>query len=797
MSMIPRQIGISQRQLPTWMLVAAGIVGLAVLAMLVMFATGSLSLPDVIFRPVVNSWVVGTLLVALLAVMIYFGPARSKTTFGQRTTLTALRFGAILVLFMVMLRPSSVYTETRRHPATLVLLVDASRSMQVADMLGDKTRWAELVRQLQLSQPALADLDEDLEVKVYTFDTETRSVPWKAGKLTLPELPEGKESAIGAALREIVQREANRHLAAVLLLSDGTQRALPERDVQPAEPAKILDTMGVRLFTFGFGSGAGVTSTKDVAVKDLISNPTVFVKNDLAVGGNIRIDGFFGNNVPVELLFETSPGKMEVVQSTKVKAEKSGGQTKVELNYVPETPGEYKLTLRAIPQPGELVETNNELSTFVTVLKGGINVLYLEGTPRAEQKYLRWALDAWENIELDYHEIDALSTEPFDADAENWFKPGKYDVIMLGDLDSQAFSKRIADALDARVKAGTGLMMLGGFHSFRAGGYQREPFQSLLPIDMNVKDAKFERQRFGEPIRKDLHLHGYQQMVPTSLGERHYIMLLGKSSENSAIWKKLPPLEGANRFHGVKKLSQVLATNADQKPMLVAHTVGGGRVLAFAGDSTWRWWMRGHQTEHRRFWRQVLLWLSHKDETGDSAVWIKLPQRRYMPGSRVEIRAGAQNPEGDPVTDASFSCEIETPSGKKESLTLHREGTDRAGSFFDTESPGDYKITVRASRGGELLGAASSRFLVQDQDLELDEPRADFAMLEQIATTTQGEFHPPEQLPAVLNKLKQVGLQSIERRETRIDLYDNWPVLMLFVGFLATEWYLRKRWLLV
>ena len=52
-------------------------------------------------------------------------------------------------------------------------------------------------------------------------------------------------------------------------------------------------------------------------------------------------------------------------------------------------PGEHKLTLEAVPQPGELVTTNNDLSTFVNVLKGGLNVLYIEGALRVEQKFIR------------------------------------------------------------------------------------------------------------------------------------------------------------------------------------------------------------------------------------------------------------------------------------------------------------------------------------------------------------------------------------------------------------------------
>ena len=50
------------------------------------------------------------------------------------------------------------------------------------------------------------------------------------------------------------------------------------------------------------------------------------------------------------------------------------------LKYTPQTPGEKQITLRVPKQDGELVVSNNEISTFVTVLSGGLNVLFLQGS---------------------------------------------------------------------------------------------------------------------------------------------------------------------------------------------------------------------------------------------------------------------------------------------------------------------------------------------------------------------------------------------------------------------------------
>ena len=83
-----------------------------------------------------------------------------------------------------MLRPTIVYTTTHRQAATLVLLADRSRSMQVADAFGNKTRWQELTTILGDAVPMLADLaEEEIEVKLYILDVRCaiRSISRLAG----------------------------------------------------------------------------------------------------------------------------------------------------------------------------------------------------------------------------------------------------------------------------------------------------------------------------------------------------------------------------------------------------------------------------------------------------------------------------------------------------------------------------------------------------------------------------------------------------------------------------------------
>jgi hypothetical protein len=275
------------------------------------------------------------------------------------------------------------------------------------------------------------------------------------------------------------------------------------------------------------------------------------------------------------------------------------------------------------------------------------------------------------------------------------------------------------------------------------------------------------------------------------------LVLAGKRSENAELWAKLPPLDGANKFHDLPRGATVLIDAGQDKPLLVAQAFDNGRVMAFAGDSTWRWPMHGFEAAHKRFWRQIVLWLARKDQTQESGVWIRMEQRRFGPSQRVEFVVGATSPTGDPIADADFKAEIVLPNGLHRPLSLVRQDQQMTGSFGDTEMAGDYTIEITASRNDQPLGAASARFLVVQQDLELDNASADAGTMESLAAMTDGRSLAPEQLPELIRILTEDTENLEVQQETKKTFWDTWPFFLTIVVLLSIEWYLRKRWGLV
>jgi hypothetical protein len=287
-------------------------------------------------------------------------------------------------------------------------------------------------------------------------------------------------------------------------------------------------------------------------------------------------------------------------------------------------------------------------------------------------------------------------------------------------------------------------------------------------------------------------------MQPTSAGLKHFVMQIDADGKNSARWDSLAPLAQGNRLKPKRGgLVQTLAETPDGIPLLMAHDVGGARVAAFAGDTTWLWVSRNEDLEaHQRFWRQMILWLAHKEFDDESQVWVKVEPRNFAPGQKVPIEYGARGEDKQPLDDVTFKVQITNPAKETFDVPTLRGGDSRFTSdFTETMQPGDYLVHVAGTRNGQPFGpGAYTRFIVDSRDAELDNPAADHKLLEEIAELSGGDSLTPEQLSERLQAWVDKGIPNLEMtRVSRINLWDNWPFLICFVSVMSLEWFFRKR----
>jgi len=315
---------------------------------------------------------------------------------------------------------------------------------------------------------------------------------------------------------------------------------------------------------------------------------------------------------------------------------------------------------------------------------------------------------------------------------------------------------------------------------------------------MPLVSTPLERQNFGEELRRDLHLVGPLTMTPDQgLGQVVSFLKLAPRDENMAFWKSLPPLKGANKWTKLKPNAKVLVRSQNGDPLIAALEPGQGRVLALAGDSTWPWVMQGFEAAHKTFWRQAILWVLRIDESAVGSVWVRLDQRRLVPGRRIDFTAGIRGVPPEIADRAKYTAQVVLPNGQTRGVSLTKQEGSQAGSFGETLTAGEYRVEVTAEHDGKAIGTSKARFIVLQQDLELDNAVARpslLAGLAQMTSSAGGEALARGQLKELLEKLLAKPPTVEVASQVKQTPWDRPEALFLIVGLLCTEWYLRKKW---
>ena len=709
----------------------------------------------------------------------------SKTR--QRLLLVS-RVAAVLLLLFLMLRPSLILRSQDPGTAVLYVVSDHSRSMQTPDAAGSLTRFDAQRQLFQKADTSLDKFDDSVEIRRRTFAQSLH--PWDAKQ----NEADGEFTSLSNCLEELLRESNSGKKVSIVLSSDGRQAAWGDDDRSPMPYAKLLAKHNTPVYTVVHGTSDVVANGLDLSLTELDITRDVFVRNVVPVQVRFKAQGASGRKVRVRVWLEDLPsgdsitGKMVPVpadeQSHPIREFICDGDSidmLIDLDFVPQMPGEFKVAVEVTPLDDEVRLTNNRLETLIRVRKGGIRVVYFDKL-RAEKRWLQ-SITVSSRVQLDTMTVYSGHLANRNQFEDSWFKPGNVDAFIIGDVPADAIGEERLEAIRrCCVRSGAGLIMTGGFQNFGAGGYQNHRISELFPVEMA---ETFEQ------------LTGEVSMHPTDTGLRHSVMQIAPPNLNKDRWKDLPPLNGATLLKPLElALVQVLATTENGTPLLVAHETGKSRVMAFAGDSTWQWYVqRGWgATAFQRFWRQTIFWLTKKEQDSDGPVWVSAEPRDLMPGQHVDLSFGARDSQGLQIVDAEYEITVTKPDGTIQSVLASRDGTVGVAQFSEADQPGDYSVRVEATLNGQHHGWDETRFLVNARDPELDNPSADPEMMRELANASGGSFLTSAELLERLNQWATEGLPGHQLdRIKRLNLWDNWYLLLLFVGLMTFEWVLRKK----
>jgi uncharacterized membrane protein len=374
----------------------------------------------------------------------------------------------------------------------------------------------------------------------------------------------------------------------------------------------------------------------------------------------------------------------------------------------------------------------------------------------------------------------------------------RFDVFLLGDIDSSYLRQGPMELIRDRVQRGAGLLMTGGYHSLGPGGYQDTPLAELLPVFPGDREVG----QITEPFAMQLTQAGRQHPIFANITQ------FFPSRAGEAEIAGLPPLEGCVRVLGPRPSATVLAIHPSElagevpMPVLAVQPAGEGRVAAFTGDTTRNWHQLlrtlDRETPFLRFWGQIVRWLAGRSDEVETEAGIAVTTDRayYEPGAPISISAVVRGQEGAAAGEARVVARIQGPTNIAAEIRL-APAAGPAGNFaadFEPASSGRYEISVTAQLAEATLSAQPLEVDVGRPNLEFDRLDLDETTLTAIADRSGGRYAHITTADRLIDRLQRRN----EKRQVQYEVPLSWPPLswLLFVALLTTEWVLRRRYLL-
>jgi hypothetical protein len=707
---------------------------------------------------------------------------------------------------------------------------------------------AQQLQRLQLAQALMSRKNADqldwletllsehkVKVKVYAFAgravrVTTLEEPSDLAKareelLGLRAKPENDTSQHGTSLRQVFADARGRPPAAVIVVTDGVTSP-DEEDLATAarslaETAKARKEVPTPLFFVGVGDAHEVRDLRidSVEVKDAIT-----LHDQLVFTVRVTGQGYTNLEVPLTLREKDKDGKEKVLKTEKVRVDPLGKPVEVKIRYKPTEPGEKVFVLDVPEQDDEVKPAdNNRMERTVYVRESKIiKVLYVEGAPRYDYRYIKHLLERESAREKGNKSID-LRVLLLDAD-ENYVKEDKsalnppdfpnktelnqYDVVILGDVDPQLPKigpqnlKNLADFVRER---GGGFLMVAG-EQFSPHAYKDTPLADILPIEVTGPAPPEPEDGFEEGYRLEVTKEGAgYPMFQFAAGE----------AENTQIRNRLAEMYWWSDGYRSKDAAKVLAVHPKRAaaaagvaglsgkgrhPLVVHHLVGAGHCMFFGFDESWRWRYREDEIRFNQFWIQTVHFLS---KSGSDRVKLSLdpenpPYRRGKP-IQVKVQFPLNAPLPSPQTEVkvvkertSFK-EAGAPELDVETIRLARDESNPAvykGLLTHTPE-GKYRFWLSAPTVGGAKPQAECRVLPPEG--EMDHLRMDQPVMKEAADATGGGFYTLADADRLLNALpsgKRIALNAQDKPRL---LWNSIPLLAVALWLVGMEWFLRKR----
>jgi uncharacterized membrane protein len=730
-----------------------------------------------------GQWPVWTLAALLLIAAAGLGwviwsrrRAIAPTMRGPRTAVVWILQSLLVCLLLFLLWQPALSIATLRPQQNIVaLVIDDSKSMSTQE--DGHTRKDQVLS--ALNSGLINSLKNKFQVRLYRLGDHLQRIE-KTEQLSAA----APATHIGEGLKEVLADSATLPIGAVVLMSDGADNS----GGIDLDTISEIKRQRIPIHTVGFGRER---MEHDIELTDVQLPARSLAKSRLQAQVTFHQWGMKGDKVKLAV---RDSGKVLTSRDIVLQGDGAAQTETVLFNAGDAGVKNLQFSIDALPEEDN--KNNNVLTRVLDVDNATPRVLYLEGEPRWDFKFIRRAVEDDKNISLytivrttqnknytqtpdDKH--PELIKAGFPTKVEDLFD---FQGIILGSVEANYFTAAQQDLIHQFVdRRGGGLLFLGGRTALADGGYQKPPFSDLLPVHLPDSKNTFHR----DPATAEL----------TPAGRDSLITRIEDNPEaNEQRWKKLPYLMNFQDAGQPKPGALVLAdmnASGNKLHLLITQKYGRGRTAVFATGGDWRWQMLQpvQDMSHELFWRQLLRWLVSDTPT---RVVTSITRPVLYDEGHVHLRAEVRDTTYLPTSDAQIQARIVGPDGNAQSVDLHPDSLEQGvySADWDAGQAGSYVAEVTGMRGTQELGRDVMTFRRENgvaENFHLEQNRD---LLEKLSSQTGGKYYHPNEVSRLGEDIAYSDA-GITVRETK-DLWDMPIVFFLALLLCCSEWVLRRRW---
>lgn len=802
------------------------------------------------------------LVVLASAGVAWWSYARLEGARGARIALAMVRAMVLVLLVVLIAGPELTRQNERVEKDWVVVMADRSASMAVADggldeldggagvgagagagggAGGAATRDAEVREAIRAAWPTLSALARERNVLFVGFDQrafDLRVLKDTSGVAMGVDLGEatGRRTRIGQSLDQTLRRVAAKPVAGIVLLSDGRSADRPGRST-----LRQLEARQIPVFAVPLGGRAALA---DFAIRRVDAPGAAFagdmvpvtVEIDASGLGDAGWSGITGSaaggagdarGVRVRLVDDTGATLDERAVTPPTR---EGDPATVTLTTRPDDAGSRALTVVVESGSPDLSPDNNRASVQVDVADRPIRVIYMDGYPRWEHRYLKNLLLREPSVRSSnvllagdkryiQEGTDLLASLP--RTQQEW---SEFDVIIIGDMRPELLSDdQLRQIREHVAQRGGGVMFLGGPGAMPMA-WRGTALADLIPFTLAEEGSSQATWSVPTTLRRGA---AAARLGVLQLGESPDDAFPPFLSDGSLAWTLFRWSQRIDAT-ALKPTTEVLATmgvagSADAlgdgslsdaaTPVVMTMRFGAGRVVYVGTDEVWRLRYGRGETLPERFWLPLVRMLARESlGRGGTAATLEATPRRALVEQQVGLtlrlldqslleagpeavtvrvrrvdRAGEGGAEvGGAGVGASDGVEVTLrPDAEAASDAL-------VGRFVGVFVPADPGAYVVDSRDPTISGlGVEARFEVAFPDDEMRTPQTDHALLEELSTQTGGQVIAPSRLSTLVDVLpnREVTLVGTPDVET---LWDTPLALMLFLMLVGVEWVGRR-----